>query len=332
MNYEELKEQHAVHGGVAELFRRTIVEQIDVILEKNKLTLGVPIESRVKTVNSIVNKDKRKTLKIDSIIELDDFIGIRLIMLFKRDVEKVVECLESNFDVIKSENKLDDLDEDKFGYQSYHYIIKIPSDWVKIPSFSNFIDYKVEIQVRTLSQHIWAATSHKLQYKREKNIPLPLRRAIHRVSALLEVVDFEFERVLNERVEYLGSLHDDVDFSRDQTLNIDILKIIANKELPSKNKDGEEDFDEILSELVFNEISDVGALVDNLKKGLPKALKEDKRVAKLTLEMMDEQDDDNDVERAKLGVYFSHVGLIRMAMSYALDNKYIKFEYQGADD
>ncbi len=236
MNYEELKEQHVVHSGVAELLRRPIVEQIDVILAKNNLTLGVPVESRVKTVSSIVNKDKRKNLEINSIVDLDDFIGVRLIMLFKRDVEKVVLCLKEHFDVIRAENKSEELEDDKFGYQSYHYIIKLPDDWLKIPSFSSFNNYKVEVQVRTLSQHIWAATSHKLQYKKEQNVPLPLRRAIHRVSALLEVVDFEFERVLNERVGYIGSLNDEVNLNDGETLNVDIVKVIASKRLPPKIK------------------------------------------------------------------------------------------------
>ncbi len=81
-----------------------------------------------------------------------------------------------------------------------------------------------------------------------------------------------------------------------------------------------------MSELLFNNISTVGALITNLNKGLPKALKEDKRVAKATLQAIDDLDDDEDFERAKLGVYFSHVGLIRMAMSYALGDEYIKFE------
>jgi len=326
MNYEELKEEHVVHGGVAELLRRTIVEQISVILAKNNLTLGVPVESRVKTVGSIVNKDKRKNLEISSIVDLDDFIGVRLIMLFKRDVEKVVRCLKEHFDVLRAEDKSEELEDDKFGYQSYHYIIKLPDDWLKIPSFSSFNNYKVEVQVRTLSQHIWAATSHKLQYKKEQNVPLPLRRAIHRVSALLEVVDFEFERVLSERGGYIGSLSDEVNLNDGEILNVDILKVIANNQLPTKNKSDDEDFDDILSELIFNDINTVGALITNLNKGLPKALKEDKRVAKSILQAVDELDDDEDYERAKLGVYFSHVGLIRMAMSYALGEEYVKIE------
>lgn len=332
MEYEELKEQHAVHGGVAEFFRRMMVEQIEIILAKNKLTLGVPVESRVKSVSSIINKDKRKALQISSITDLDDFVGIRLIMLFKRDLEKVITCLKENFVILKAEDKLEDLAEDKFGYQSYHFVIQAPQEWLMVPSFAGFGGLKVEVQVRTLSQHIWAATSHKLQYKKEQNVPLPLRRAIHRVSALLEVVDFEFERVLSEREDYIEKIAVDKEINNEATLDVDLLKLIANNELPVINKDvnEDEDFDDLLSELINNNILTAGELLEHLRSGLPEALKDDKRKVKAILKSWgdDEEDmddeDRNSLQRCKSGVYYTHVGLIRMSMSYAIGDDYIK--------
>jgi len=322
---ERIKEQYAVYSGVADIFRRVMVEQIETILLKNNLTLGVPIESRVKALSSIINRDKRKPLSIDSINELDDFIGIRLILLFSRDVDQVLLCLKDNFVILKEENKSDELDEDKFGYQSYHYIVRPPVEWLKVPSFSHFDGFKIEVQVRTLSQHIWAASSHKLQYKKEQNVPLPLRRAIHRVSALLEVVDLEFERVLAERAGYVDKLSNEVQLNRDATLDVDLLKMIASNELPDKNKSDKEDFDDLHSELIFNNITTVGSLLDNLKKGLKEAIAEDKRVAERLLSDGKAFDESNDNEkaRAKQGVYFSRVGLIRLSMNNALGDSYI---------
>jgi hypothetical protein len=51
---------------------------------------------------------------------------------------------------------------------------------------------KAEIQIRTVLQHAWAAISHKLQYKREDDVPAPLRRKLFRLSALFELADDEF--------------------------------------------------------------------------------------------------------------------------------------------
>ncbi len=327
MTDEELKEQHSIYGSVAELFRRVMVEQIDVILSENKLSLGVPIESRVKTLSSIINKDNRKPLKIESIVDLDDYVGIRLIMLFKRDVEKVISCLKEHFIILKQENKLDELDEDRFGYQSHHYVIQPPEEWLRVPSFSDFKNMKVEVQIRTLSQHIWAAASHKLQYKKEQSVPLPLRRAINRVSALLEVVDFEFERVLSEREGYVETSRLD----RGTMLDVELLKMIAASELPPDNKSDDENYDDLLSELIKNKIITVGECIDALKSGLPSAIEEDKAMVRRIISNEDDYDDESELKRARLGVFFTHVGLIRTAIANSMGTSYIRNQTEGMD-
>ncbi|EEW0083495.1 TPA: hypothetical protein PWK54_001318 [Escherichia coli] len=327
MTDEELKEQHSIYGSVAELFRRVMVEQIDVILSENKLSLGVPIESRVKTLSSIINKDNRKPLKIESIVDLDDYVGIRLIMLFKRDVEKVISCLKEHFIILKQENKLDELDEDRFGYQSHHYVIQPPEEWLRVPSFSDFKNMKVEVQIRTLSQHIWAAASHKLQYKKEQSVPLPLRRAINRVSALLEVVDFEFERVLSEREGYVETSRLD----RGTMLDVELLKMIAASELPPDNKSDDENYDDLLSELIKNKIITVGECIDALKSGLPSAIDEDKAMVRRIISNEDDYDDESELKRARLGVFFTHVGLIRTAIANSMGASYIRNQTEGMD-
>ncbi|EOQ0356862.1 GTP pyrophosphokinase family protein, partial [Escherichia coli] len=302
-------------------------EQIDVILSENKLSLGVPIESRVKTLSSIINKDNRKPLKIESIVDLDDYVGIRLIMLFKRDVEKVISCLKEHFIILKQENKLDELDEDRFGYQSHHYVIQPPEEWLRVPSFSDFKNMKVEVQIRTLSQHIWAAASHKLQYKKEQSVPLPLRRAINRVSALLEVVDFEFERVLSEREGYVETSRLD----RGTMLDVELLKMIAASELPPDNKSDDENYDDLLSELIKNKIITVGECIDALKSGLPSAIDEDKAMVRRIISNEDDYDDESELKRARLGVFFTHVGLIRTAIANSMGASYIRNQTEGMD-
>ncbi|HGV3778327.1 TPA: GTP pyrophosphokinase family protein, partial [Escherichia coli] len=304
-----------------------MVEQIDVILSENKLSLGVPIESRVKTLSSIINKDNRKPLKIESIVDLDDYVGIRLIMLFKRDVEKVISCLKEHFIILKQENKLDELDEDRFGYQSHHYVIQPPEEWLRVPSFSDFKNMKVEVQIRTLSQHIWAAASHKLQYKKEQSVPLPLRRAINRVSALLEVVDFEFERVLSEREGYVETSRLD----RGTMLDVELLKMIAASELPPDNKSDDENYDDLLSELIKNKIITVGECIDALKSGLPSAIDEDKAMVRRIISNEDDYDDESELKRARLGVFFTHVGLIRTAIANSMGTSYIRNQTEGMD-
>jgi len=49
----------------------------------------VPLESRVKKLESLFEKLERKTMALEHVVDLDDFVGVRIILLFKRDLEKV---------------------------------------------------------------------------------------------------------------------------------------------------------------------------------------------------------------------------------------------------
>lgn len=324
MEADKIKDDYDNFSSKADVFRRGLVEQIEKILSLKGLTLGVPVESRVKTLSSILNKDKRKPSNYNTLLDLDDLVGIRLIFLFKRDLIDAMDCLSNSFVILKSEDKSESLDVDRFGYQSHHYIIKIPDEWLTVPTFIGFDNFKAEIQVRTLSQHIWAATSHKLQYKKEHNVPLPLRRAINRVSALLEFVDLEFERVLVERDSYVEKINELPEIRQDALLNVDLLKIIALQELPLEcQDDGNEDFDDLLAELIENDVTTVGALLDSLRQGLPEALEESKQLAHKSLKSYGEDefyDDESERElpRWKKGIYYSHVGLIRISMVHSI--------------
>ncbi|HIF6332154.1 TPA: GTP pyrophosphokinase, partial [Raoultella ornithinolytica] len=196
MENNNVSADYMVNYGIANEFKKSLVDQIERVLMESDITLGVPIESRVKDLDSLMEKLERKEIDIEKVSDLDDLIGLRVILLFKRDLDLVTKCLKETFIILHEEDKLDVLEEDKFGYQSRHYIIKVPDEWLKLPTYSKFGEFKAEIQVRTLAQHIWAAASHKLQYKHEKSVPPQLRRAINRASAVLEVIDLEFERIL----------------------------------------------------------------------------------------------------------------------------------------
>jgi len=123
-------------------------------------------------------------------------------------------------------------------------------------------EIRVELQVRTLAQHIWAAASHKLQYKHEASVPLPLRRSIYRASALLETVDLEFDRLLQERSTYVEvQLQNE---SPDTLLNVEIIGAALSELLPEQYIHAEEYYDELLAELNHFGVSTKGKLKDLL--------------------------------------------------------------------
>ncbi|MDI7259042.1 MAG: RelA/SpoT domain-containing protein [Thermodesulfobacteriota bacterium] len=196
-----LRLQHEYHdlAPVAKRFAEMLVREIHKMTVRHDIPLAVPIEHRVKTWSSVEGKLKRNPFHGASLSELHDLIGIRLILLFKRDISRTCDLIDKTFQVQGRRDKGEDLSYEQFGYQSFHMIAKPPKTWLSVPSFEEFRHLEAEIQVRTLAQHMWAAASHKLQYKQEDAVPPPIKRSIHRVSALLETVDLEFERVLGER-------------------------------------------------------------------------------------------------------------------------------------
>ncbi|HDR2370548.1 MULTISPECIES: GTP pyrophosphokinase [Enterobacter] len=328
MNEEELESEYKKTIGAIDDFRKNVLEQLSNLIISSQVPLGINLESRVKDWLSIRNKIERKELKIITIHDISDLIGFRIILLFKRDLDVVSDIIKKHFDVISEEDKFDSLEDNKFGYQSRHYIIKVPSAWLKVPSFKPFKNYKAEIQLRTLSQHIWAATSHKLQYKNEDSVPISLRRALNRASALLEVVDLEFERILIGREGYVETLNEKSksNLTQDEFLNVDSLKFIADKHLPKENAKRIEPYDELLKELLLNDITKVDQLAKILDEN--KEFYRKKEMARLHDAMNSSgedwwttgQDEDDTDVRVNRGVFFSHVGLIRVAVEEHIKN------------
>lgn len=298
--------------------QRAMAEQLDHLVTSCRLTLGVPIESRIKAWDSITEKLERKRARPKSLNEIEDLLGLRAIFLFQRDLETFHNSISSTFKILSAEDTSERLTDAQFGYKSRHYILTMPEAWAEIPSLQGLTGRKVEVQVRTLAQHIWAAASHKLQYKHEESVPLPLRRSIYRVSALLETVDLEFSRVLEERDEYIRTqleramAHD--------TLDVNIVEAILDDVLPAKSKDdGAEDYSELLVDLQHFHIDTRVALQTLLSEHLDAILHADAREVRNKLGGDEEEDYDEEPgerlsDRLTRGVFYTHVGLTRQAL------------------
>ena len=293
-----------------------MVEQVDRLVSECGLTLGVPIESRVKDIESVAEKIEKKGYRFGSLDDVEDLVGIRVIFLFQRDVEKFHEQISKSFVVSSSEDTEQRLGDSQFGYKSRHYTLRMPHSWEDVPSLRGLTGRAVEVQVRTLAQHIWAAASHKLQYKREESVPLPLKRSINRVSALLETVDLEFSRVLVDRDQYVDQLRGVV--SERDRLNVDILESVLDEYLPKLNKDEvSEGYSNLLEDLLHFGVETRGDLISLLTRRYESIMDSDRR---RLLDDFDEEDFEAEKEerllkRRSRGVFFTHVGLTREALS-----------------
>lgn len=311
MSQLPLKSQYSDGFSRFDRLRSAVVTQISELLESNDLALGVPIESRVKAWRSLEEKIERKSLQLSDIRNLHDLVGVRVILLFRNDLNTAIELIGKTFDVISSEDAGERLGDAQFGYQSRHLIVRIPRTWLKVPVFASLDDLCVELQIRTLAQHIWAAASHKLQYKNEESVPPPIRRAINRASALLETVDLEFDRVLAAREQYLSSAPEQTE--PEAPLNVDSLALVLAAELPARNKKAEENYADLLADLTGLDVSTAQQLRTILRRHLKAVLQKDAATAARYM-VKNAAKAPETHERDERDVYFAHVGLARTAL------------------
>jgi len=288
-----------------------MTDQICELLNTANVALGMPLEGRVKAFSSIEEKLIRKAISLDCLTELDDFVGIRVILLFRSDLSRVGAIIRENFDVISFEDTSTRLGDSQFGYQSDHYVVRIKPEWQGLPTYRGLRDLKAEVQVRTMAQHIWATASHKLQYKNEENVPKDQVRSINRVSALLETVDLELDRVNEGRMDYISA---GLKFlSEDTPLNVDIASKILAELWPSRNlTPGSEDYDGLITELRHFGIITSFALRDLIKANRRALIKEEEEL----IEDLKTRGGYASSLESKIanGYYFTQVALTRIAL------------------
>jgi ppGpp synthetase/RelA/SpoT-type nucleotidyltranferase len=313
---KRLEDEFKGAASLAGRFAAELTRQIQELLDANSISLSFPIQQRVKAWASLSEKLERKALALKSLRDLDDFVGLRLILQFRPDVSKVCELIEQNFKVLKKYDTGDRLDPDQFGYSSTHLVVELSDSWLAVPTFSQMRGWRAEVQVRTTAQHIWAAASHTLQYKQESSAPALMRRGLYRISALLETIDLEFERLLEQRHSYRD---DASQVAATEPLNVDLLEKVLNGLLPEKNKTGEEDYADLLSDLSRSGIADRQGLTEMIEKHLTAALARDRdRVKELKGNPAEHEAAGATESRLGLGVFFSHTGLARECLSQAV--------------
>jgi ppGpp synthetase/RelA/SpoT-type nucleotidyltranferase len=158
----------------------------------------------VKTRESLSQKLKRPDREYDSLDQITDLAGIRIITYFEPDVNQIASIIEDEFEIqwSDSEDKRSLLDPDRFGYSSVHYIASFSEVRCALTEYRHFAGFRFEVQIRSILQHAWAEIEHDLGYKSELSIPRETRRRFSRVAGLLELADAEFTAIRSELEEY----------------------------------------------------------------------------------------------------------------------------------
>ncbi|WHI44670.1 hypothetical protein [Microbulbifer sp. VAAF005] len=207
-------------------YTERIKDLVAELLQLNDIKIHL-IEGRAKSVESYSEKINRpgKSYK-NPIKELSDLSGIRVIVYYQDDVNKVAEVLRQELDIVESEvsHQPNKYSPDQFGYISLHYVIQLDNARTKLPEWKVYSSFRAEIQIRTVLQHSWAAVSHALQYKHESDAPKQLRRKLFRLAGLFELADEEFVSVRKTTFDVRNNAAHAIK-NGDNTLLIDALSL-----------------------------------------------------------------------------------------------------------
>lgn len=184
---------------------------LERLLEEAKFILDAEIDfkfhsvpGRVKERDSVQNKiaDRQYT---DPAIEMTDLVGLRIVSLFESDLTKADAAVRRAFEVITTENKIEDADDDTFGYMSVHYICSLKEEY-QGHRYRDLHSFKFEVQSRTILMDAWANVSHYLAYKGKHSIPDDKKKAFYALAGLFYVADQQFEQLLTGSVRSAANL------------------------------------------------------------------------------------------------------------------------------
>ena len=185
-------EQYRESVPVLERLKQDVVSQLQEALARAGLIVTT-LEARVKTEKSLTGKLALKGGKYASLTDITDLVGARVVTFYTDDVDRIASMAEQLFDIdwenSVDKRKLHQLD--SFGYNSLHYICRMPG-----------YNFRFELQLRTTLQHAWAAINHDSGYKSDIDVPREFVRRMNRIAGMLEMADYEFSRIRTELSDY----------------------------------------------------------------------------------------------------------------------------------
>lgn len=200
---EELLAQYREKLPLFQRIQQLAVNQVHEALGQQGIYVTA-VENRIKTEKSLAGKLELKGSKYRTLYDVTDIFGIRIITFYADDVDKVAAIVKRIFDVDWKESvdkrKLHQLN--SFGYNSLHYICRLPKTVVDDPEAPELNDIRFEIQMRTALQHVWSTIEHDTGYKSDVQILPEYRRQFSRLAGMLELVDDEFSRLRNSLTDY----------------------------------------------------------------------------------------------------------------------------------
>jgi putative GTP pyrophosphokinase len=266
--YQKVRPLYAEYAGV---IRNILSEAFNV--QSIKIH---SIEARAKAINSFGVKaatpdpdDPNKPYYPNPISDITDLAGVRVIVFFPRTLDVVDSIIKTQFDIIEKLDKtLILLKEEKFGYGSIHYLVRLKENRINLLEYNRFNNLVAEIQIRTILQHAWAEIEHDIQYKAVETIPSTIRRRFMSLAGLLEIADREFQAIEDEDERLRRDARQSVQEGKLEQVEItpDALKTYLDKKLGADGRMTESSYQwtaKLLHKLGFVNFKDIDECISN---------------------------------------------------------------------
>lgn len=182
----QLVESFSANQGWYERTCREIHESVALWLKTANIDV-VDIGSRVKSIKSFERKLREKPGH-----EIEDAVGIRVLAHVRSDLPDIEAAIRANLNVDDDSyvNKSHALGSASFGYRSIQFVAEIPSATAFDRVIQEMLNQgpKVEVQIRTVLEHAWAALDH-VRYKNANLRTAATDRTFAVTAALLEQAD-----------------------------------------------------------------------------------------------------------------------------------------------
>lgn len=200
---EMLLEEYRDQLPLFSLLQQVVTEKLGVLVKQSGIEIN-SMEARIKSEASLAGKLARKGSKYHSLMDITDILGLRIITFYNEDVDRIASMAESVFEIdwANSVDKRKMHDFDSFGYNSLHYICRIPPSLYHDEQHPQLNEIQFELQMRTALQHVWSAIQHDIGYKSEIETPAEYHRSLSRLAGMLELADNEFSRIRNDISDY----------------------------------------------------------------------------------------------------------------------------------
>jgi ppGpp synthetase/RelA/SpoT-type nucleotidyltranferase len=135
--------------------------------------------------------------------EIQDQLGVRVIVLYRDDVDATVAAVTRYYEPIEERDLVPE-SQWAFGYFGRHLVLPVPRDVIPAEIDVGDVPRFFELQIKTLFQHAWSEANHDLGYKSNAPLSSDQQRRLAYTAAQAWGADRVFTELWTELRRELG--------------------------------------------------------------------------------------------------------------------------------